>query len=123
MGGNPIVITIMPADEAFLTSVNAPIGTDAMVLRDSGGAVDGYALFRVEGDVVEILRVETPLPMMTEGLIRAVLNTGDCRGAVRGVCCDDALGATLMRLEFEKQDGAWSVSIEKFFRGECKCGK
>lgn len=117
------MITIMPADKAFLRSVDAPEGTDAMVLRDSGGVVDGYALFCVEGDAVEILRVETPLPMMTEGLVRAVLNTGDCRGAVRGVCRDDTLGTTLARLEFEKQDGVWSVSIEKFFRGECKCGK
>lgn len=117
------MITIMPADEAFLQSIDAPSGTDAMVLRDSGGAVDGYALFRVEGESVEILRVETPLPMMAEGLIRSVLNTGDCRGAVTGICRDGALGMILSRLEFEEQDGVWSVLIEKFFHGECKCGK
>jgi hypothetical protein len=117
MGGSLTVITIMPADEAFLRSINAPTGADAMVLRDSGGTVDGYALFRMEDDAVEILRVETDLPMMTEGLIRAVLNTGDCRGAVTGVCRVAELSAVLTRLEFVEQDGVWRVSIEKFLRG------
>lgn len=117
------MITIMPADEAFLQSVTAPEGADAMVLRDSGGTVDGYALFCLNGDAVEILRVETDLPMMTEGLIRSVLNTGDCRGATKGVCRDNALASILRRLEFEQENGIWTVSIEKFFRGECKCGK
>lgn len=117
------MITIMPADEAFLQSIDAPKGADAMVLRDSGGTVDGHALFYVDGDAVEILSVQTDLPMMTEGLIRSVLNTGDCRGAVRGVCRDGALASILRRLEFEEENGVWTVSIEKFFRGECKCGK
>ncbi len=117
------MITIMPADKAFLQSICAPEGADAMVLRDSDGTVDGYALFRMDGDAVEILTAETALPMMTEGLIRAVLNTGDCRGAVKGVCRIDTLAPILRRLEFEQQDDAWIVSIEKFFRGECKCGK
>lgn len=117
------MITIMPADEAFLQSIAAPEGADAMVLRDSGGTVDGHALFRVDGDAVEILTVETALPMMTEGLIRSVLNTGDCRGATKGVCRDGALSPILRRLEFEEENGVWTVSIEKFFRGECKCGK
>ena len=117
------MITILPADEAFLQSVDAPVGADAMVLRDSDGTVDGYALFCVDGDAVEILAVDTALPMMCEGLIRSVLNTGDCRGAVRGVCRDNALVPILRRLEFEEDNGVWTVSIEKFFRGECKCGK
>ena len=117
------MITIMPADEAFLQSIAAPEGVDAMVLRDSGGTIDGHALFRVDGDAVEILGVETDLPMMTEGLIRTVLNTGDCRGATRGVCRIEPLAPILRRLEFEKENDLWTVSIENFFRGECKCGK
>lgn len=117
------MITIMPADKAFLQSVAAPEGADAMVLRDSGGAIDGHALFRADGDAVEILAVETALPMMADGLIRSVLNTGDCRGAIRGVCRDGALAPILRRLEFEEENGVWTVSIEKFFRGECKCEK
>ena len=117
------MITIMPADKAFLQSISAPDGADAMVLRDSSGTIDGYALFCVNGDAVEILSVETELPMMTEGLIRSVLNTGDCRGAVKGICRDGALAPILRRLEFEQENDVWTVSIEKFFRGECKCGK
>ncbi len=117
------MITIMPADEAFLQSISAPEGADAMVLRDSVGTVDGHALFRMDSDAVEILAVKTALPMMSEGLIRSVLNTGDCRGAVRGVCRVSALAPILRRLEFEEENGVWTVSIEKFFRGECKCGK
>ena len=117
------MITIMAADKAFLQEINAPDGVDAMVLRDSDSTVDGYALFRLDGDAVELLAVETALPMMGEGLIRSVLNTGDCRGAVKGVCRDNSLAVILRRLEFEQENGVWTVSIEKFFRGECKCGK
>ncbi len=113
----------MPADEVFLREIAAPDGTDAMVLRDSGGTVDGHALFRVDGDTVEILAVETALPMMTEGLIRTVLNTGDCRGAKIGVCRLPSLVPTLKRLEFIEENGVWQVVIENFFHGECHCGK
>ena len=117
------MITIMPADKAFLQEIGAADGVDAMVLRDSSGSVDGYALFRADGNFVELLAVKTDLPMMGEGLIRSVLNTGDCRGAVKGICYDHSLATTLRRLEFEEENGAWTVSIEKFFRGDCKCGK
>lgn len=44
------MITIMPADEAFLAEISAPAGADALVLRDSAGTVEGYALFRLAGD-------------------------------------------------------------------------
>ncbi len=117
------MITILPADEAFLKDINAPHGADAMVLRDSSGAVDGYALFTVDGDEVEVLCVQTALPLMAEGLVRAVLNTGDCRGAQWGVCRDESLAPMLKKLEFELQDGVYRVLIEKFFHGECHCAK
>ncbi len=117
------MITIMPADKAFLDEIAAPSGTDAMVLRDSAGTVDGYALFIVDGENVEVLQVQTALPMMAEGLVRAVLNTGDCRGAKIGVCRDMILAPMLKRLEFIEENGALTVSIENFFRGECHCGK
>ena len=94
----------------------------AFALQNSFGDKIGYGV-TVDGDAVEILAVDTALPMMCEGLIRSVLNTGDCRGAVRGVCRDNALVPILRRLEFEEDNGVWTVSIEKFFRGECKCGK
>ena len=115
------MITILPADEAFLQSVDAPAGVDAMVLRDSDGSVFGHALFRVSGERVEVVSVHTDLPMMAEGLIRAVLNTGDCRGATTGFCADDTMAAMLRRLEFEPVDGGYAVSLEHFFRGDCHC--
>ena len=115
------MITILPADEAFLQSVSAPVGADAMVLRDSDGSVFGYALFRMCGDRVEVLSVHTELPMMAEGLVRAVLNTGDCRGAVTGFCADDNLAPMLTRLEFKPMEGGYAVSLEQFFRGDCHC--
>ena len=115
------MITIMPADKAFLDAVDAPIGTDAMVLRDSDGTVFGHALFMVTGDTVEILAVQTDEPLMTEGLIRAVINTGDCRGAVNAICKDEALIPVLKRLEFAPVEGIYTVSIQQFLYGECKC--
>lgn len=115
------MITIQPADKAFLQSVAAPDGVDAMVLRDSDGTVLGHALFSVSGDTVEILSVHTEVPLMTEGLIRSVLNTGDCRGAVTGLCRDEGLAPLLKRLEFVPGQDGYTVSIPDFLYGECKC--
>ena len=65
------MITILPADEVFLQSIDAPAGADAMVLRDSDGSVFGHALFRMAGERVEVLSVETALA--TRGLRTTVL--------------------------------------------------
>lgn len=115
------MITIQPASKEFLNSIAAPVGTDAMVLRDNDGTVLGHALFAVTGDTVEILSVHTDLPMMTEGLIRSVLNTGDCRGATVGLCRQETLAPVLTRLEFVPSDRGYTVSIPSFLYGECKC--
>ena len=115
------MITITPADKAFLEHIAAPLDADAMVLRDNDGTVFGYALFTVMGEQVEILSVQTEEPLMTEGLIRAVINTGDCRGAKDAVCRIESLIPVLKRLEFVPQDGVYTVSIHHFLYGECKC--
>ena len=115
------MITILPADKAFLESVAAPADTDAMVLRDGDGEIYGYALFRVTGDTVEILSVHTDEPLMTEGLIRSVLNAGDCRGAEIGLCRVEELAPVLRRLEFEAGENGYTVSIRQFLYGECRC--
>lgn len=115
------MITILPADKAFLQSVAAPDGVEAMVLRDSDGTVFGHALFRVTGDRVEVLSVRTDLPVMAEGLIRSVLNAGDCRGATEGFCSDESMSAMLRHLEFQPTENGYAVSLAQFFRGECHC--
>ena len=115
------MITILPADKAFLQSVGAPDDADAMVLRDSDGSVFGHALFRMLGDRVEVLSVHTDLPVMAEGLIRSVLNVGDCRGATLGFCANEALAPMLLHLEFAPVEGGYEVSLAQFFRGECHC--
>ena len=80
------------------------------------------AMFTVNGDTVEILSVQTDIPMMSEGLIRSVLNTGDCRGASIGLCRLEPLAAMLKRLEFEPNgEGAYTVSVQSFLYGDCKC--
>ncbi len=114
------MITILPADKAFLQSIEAPADTEAMVLRDSSGTVLGHALFRVSGDEAEILRAETDEPLMIEALIRSVLNAGDCRGAVTGVCRVQSLAPVLKRLEFAPANDRYEVSIDAFFRSGCR---
>ncbi len=115
------MITILPADKAFLQSIAAADGVEAMVLRDSDGSVFGHALFRMAGERVEVLSVHTDLPVMAEGLIRSVLNAGDCRGATVGFCADESLVPMLRHLEFEPVEDGYAVSLEQFFRGECHC--
>lgn len=118
------MITIMPADKAFLEEIHAPAGVEAMVLRDADGTVEGHALFRMaDKETVEILRAECPLPMMTEALVRSVLNAGDCRGAKDGVCRIEALAPILRALEFQKKQEEWRISIDAFFRAPCPSEK
>ena len=115
------MITILPADKDFLQSIAAPTDAEAMVLRDSDGSVFGHALFRVVGDRVEVLSVCTDLPVMAEGLIRSVLNVGDCRGATEGFCRNEELAPMLRHLEFVSSQDGYTVSLAQFFRGECHC--
>ena len=115
------MITIMPADKAFLESVCAPLGADAMVLRDSDGTVFGHALFTAAGETAELISVHTEEPMMTDGLIRAVINAADCRGAVSVVYRGEELIPVLKRLEFVLQDDVYTVDVQHFLYGECKC--
>ena len=115
------MITIMPADKLFLEQIDASVGADAMVLRDNDGTVFGHAVFSVAGDTAEILSVETEAPMMTEGLIRAVINTADCRGATYAVCRVEELIPVLKRLEFAPRDGVYTVEVYDFLYGECNC--
>ena len=119
------MITIMPADEAFLTSIDCPPGADALVLRDSAGTVEGHVLFRVDENVVEVLGVECREPLMVSALIRSVLNAGDYRGATTGLCRVAALENELRRLEFRPGEDGWRVSLEEFFHGKCagECGE
>lgn len=115
------MITILPADKATLALLDVPEGHEAMVLRDSDGSITGHATFTVTGDVVELLTVTAEEPILVDGLIRSVLNVGDCRGAVTGFCRDENLALTLRRLEFEPEENGYSVSLAHFFRGECHC--
>ncbi len=121
MGGNRIVITIMPADKAFLDSIGADAGVDALVLRESDGTVSGHALFTVTGDTVELLGVVSDEPLMVDGLIRSVLNAGDYRGAQYGLCRVESLLPHLKLLEFTPAEDGWRVSLEAFFRAGCGC--
>ena len=115
------MITILPADKAFLECIGVPFGVDAMVLRDGTGSITGHALFTVVGETVEVLAVCTAEPLMAEGLIRSVINTGDCRGAKQAICRVEDLIPVLKRLEFEPIDGVYTVSVQSFLYGECKC--
>ena len=115
------MITIQRADEAFLQTIAAPAGVEAMVLRDSDGSVLGHALFSVTGERVTLHSVDCAIPLMAEGLIRSVLNVGDCRGAVEGFCADKNLETMLLRLEFQAAEDGYVVDLAHFFRGECHC--
>lgn len=125
------MITIMPAkrpdDDEVLAALGVPAHADALLLRDSGGEVLGHAVFAVNGDTVEVICVQCPVPMLAEGLIRAVLNAGDCRGAAFGLCRDaDTAGvseAMLRGLEFAPAEDGMRVSIEAFFRSGCRHGE
>lgn len=115
------MITILPADKTVLQQLGVPAGREAMVLRDSDGRITGHATFTVTGDIVELLTVTAEEPLLVDGLIRAVLNTGDYRGAVTGLCRDESLSLTLRRLEFVAGEDGYTVSLASFFRGDCHC--
>jgi hypothetical protein len=101
MGGSRTVITILPADKETLQLLAVPEGREAMVLRDSAGRITGHGVFAVAGDTVEVFSAVAEEPILVEGIIRSVLNAGDCRGAVTGLCRVEALAPLLRHLEFE----------------------
>ncbi len=113
------MITIKPADEATRQQLNAPPGTEALVLRESDGRISGHALFCVTGDTVEIIEVAAEEPLMTDGLVRSVLNAGDFRGAQFGFCRDRSLKSVLERLEFRQRDDGYHIVIDDFFHAPC----
>ena len=115
------MITILPAAEADLVLLGVPAGQEAMVLREGDGRVTGHATFTVTGDTVELLSVTAEEPLLVDGLIRAVLNVGDFRGAKTGLCRVESLALTLRRLEFVPGEEGYTVSLAHFFRGECHC--
>lgn len=74
------------------------------------------------GDTVELLSVEASENVLSEGLVRAVLNVGREHGCVWAVCQNAALFPLLDGLAFEETADGRAVDIPAFFARGCHSG-
>jgi len=119
------MFTILPTDEAK-TAVLAAREKQVMPLSALTLTVDdqeeGYALFRVERDTVNILCLRSPDDDLAEWLVRAVLNAAANRLAITAVCGETVLFPLLERLGFTRTANGYEVFIPEFFNRPCHHG-
>ncbi len=116
------MITILPVDEtkaielAKKENISPPVF--AMSMTD-GSQELGYVLYRVEKDVLEIVKLFSCDSFLEEGLVRAALNDGVNRQAVTALCRDTSLFFLLESLGFLPKKGAMTIFIPDFFNKPC----
>ena len=119
------MFTILPADDAKAAVLAAReklvMPLSAVVLMVDGKE-EGYALFRVERDTVEILCLRSPDGELAEWVVRAVLNAAANRLAITAVCRETVLFPLLERLNFTQVENGYEVFIPEFFGRPCQCG-
>ncbi|MBO5929035.1 MAG: hypothetical protein J6Q42_03335 [Clostridia bacterium] len=116
------MITILPADKEKTTAlaqkeaVSLPIS--AMIMTDGTNEL-GYVLYRVEKDVLEIIKLYSCDTFLEEGLVRAALNDGVNRQTVTAVCQNTALFFLLESLGFSFKNNEMNIFIPDFFNRPC----
>ena len=116
------MITILPADKEKTTAlaqkeaVSLPIS--AMIMTDGTNEL-GYVLYRVEKDVLEIIKLYSCDNFLEEGLVRAALNDGVNRQTVTAVCQNTALFFLLESLGFSFKNNEMNIFIPDFFNRPC----
>ncbi len=119
------MFTILPADDAKAAVLAAReklvMPLSALVLTVDGKE-EGYALFRVERDTVDILCLRSPDDELAEWVVRAVLNAAANRLALTAVCTETVLFPLLERLNFTQIGNRYEVFIPEFFNRPCHHG-
>ena len=87
-----------------------------------GDEEQGYALFRVERDTVNLVCLRSPDGELEEWLVRAVLNAAANRNAITAVCREPVLFPLLSRLGFAVSGDGYEVFIPEFFTRPCHGG-
>ena len=84
-----------------------------------GDVACGKATARFD-DRVHLLTVEAPDALLSEGMVRAVLNAGRVREIEWAVCANESLFPLLRHLEFVPSEEGMTVNIPDFFFRGCK---
>lgn len=116
------MITIFPADADKTKELAARAGESlplsAMVLRE-GETEYGYVLYRVEQNTARLITLHSDIPVLEEGLVRAMLNAAANEQAVTAVCRNPSLFPLLKGLGFSNEGECYSVFIPDFFTHPC----
>ena len=116
------MITILPVDKEKAAELAKKENIDfpvlAMKMTDASEEL-GYVLYRVEKDILEILKLFSCESFLEEGLVRAALNDGVNRQAVTAICCDTSLFFLLESLGFSQQNDSMTIFIPDFFNKPC----
>ena len=119
------MFSILPATEektaVLANRENLELPVSALVLTVDEEE-QGYALFRVDRDTVEILRLRSPEGELEEWLVRAVLNAAANRNAITAQCSETVLFPLLQRLGFFANGKGYEVFIPEFFTRPCRGG-
>ena len=119
------MFSILPATEektaALAKRENVGMPLSALVLTVDGEE-QGYALFRVDRDTVDLLCLRSPDGELEEWLVRAVLNAAANRNAITAVCRETVLFPLLQRLGFAVSGNGYEVFIPEFFTRPCHGG-
>ena len=119
------MFSILPASEEKAAALAKREGLtkplSALVLT-VGDEEQGYALFDVDRDTVELLCLRSPDGELEEWLVRAVLNAGANRNAITAVCRETVLFPLLARLGFAVSGEGYEVFIPEFFGRPCHGG-
>lgn len=116
------MITILPVDEIKTAELakKEGVSSPAFAMSMMDGSEDlGYVLYRVEKDVLEIVKLFSCDSFLEEGLVRAALNDGVNRQAVTAICRDASLFFLLESLGFSKEKECMTIFIPDFFNKPC----
>ncbi len=116
------MITILPVDEIKTKELakkeNVSLPVFAMCMTD-GSEELGYVLYRLEKDVLEIVKLFSCDSFLEEGLVRAALNDGVNRQAITAVCRETSLFFLLESLGFSQKEEVMTIFIPDFFNKPC----
>ena len=116
------MITILPVDESKANDLakKGQIPLPVLAMRMTDGTEElGFILYRVEKDVLEILKLFSCDSFLEEGLVRAALNDGVNRRAITAICRDTTHFLLLESLGFSPVQNSMTIFIPDFFNRPC----
>ena len=118
------MLTIVPADERRCRLLAQTYGFSALqgMVAHSGDREEGIGVYVLQKDTLELVDIQAEDPLVLDGLLRAILNTGYRGGAKWAVCRHTRLTDVLRAEGFLATENGMRVDIAAFFARPCRGG-